>query len=100
MTLEERIIQARNENDKELVNWLKELRAYKLKEFITRDILDYQHKWKKCKFHKDFVIVGTEFRDKYNLTDEEATCILTRQKGYITLITKIKNKVIKDSEIR
>ena len=100
MTLEERIIQAQNENDKELISWLKELQAYKFKEFITRDILDYQHKWKKCKFHKDFIIVGTEFRDKYELTDEEATCILTRGNGYISLITKIKNKVIKDSEIR
>ena len=100
MTLEERIIQAQNENDKQLVKWLNELQAYKLKEFITKDILDYQHRWKKCKFHKEYIALGTEFRDKYDLTDGEATCILNRHEGYMTLITKIKNKVIKDSEIR
>ena len=100
MTLEERIIQAKKENDKQLVRWLNELRIYKLREFITRDILDYQHRWKKCKFHKDFIIVGTEFRDKYNLTDAEATCILNRHEGYMSLTKKIKDNVIKDSEIR
>ena len=61
-----------------------------------KDILDYQHRWKKCKIHKEFIIVGTEFRDKYNLTDEEATCILTRSKGYITMVNKIRNNALKN----